>query len=129
MACIHGFAPSDCLICSTLQAGDKGRASPTVQTAARPAETPMNLTTAPPRPVSSRHESGGSADLSRTHGRTFTHVLAVLAVIVVVVIGLDLGFHIIAGIIHALELAAVAAVAAVIGYGVGRAHGRRPKGA
>jgi hypothetical protein len=130
MACIHGFAPSDCLICSTLQSGDKSGSpsTQTVQTATRPAEAPLSLAATPSRPLAERHGAKSApAGRDRSHGQTFVHVLAILAIIVIAIVAFDLFFDIVRGLIHVLELAVVGVVAAVIGYGVGRVHGRRPK--
>jgi hypothetical protein len=124
MACIHGFAPSDCLICSTLQSGSSGTQA--VKTARRTTEAPITLATSSSMPVIS--STGGQPDgAKRTHGRTLVEVVAVLALIVVGVIVIGLVGEIVRGLIHVLELALVAVVAAVVGYGAGRAHGRKPK--
>jgi hypothetical protein len=124
MACIHGFAPSDCLICSTLQSGSAGTQA--VKTARRPTEAPISLATSSSMSVVSG--AGGHPDNpKRTHGRTLGEVVAVLALIVVGVIVIGLVGEIVRGLIHVLELALVAVVAAVVGYGAGRAHGRKPR--
>jgi hypothetical protein len=129
MACIHGFAPSDCLICSTLQSGgNAGSSGPqAVKTARRSTGTPIGLTTPSPVPALSPRPGAQSPDPKRTHGRTLVEIVAVLALIVVGVIVIGLVGEIVRGLIHVLELALVAVVAAVVGYGAGRAHGRKPK--
>jgi hypothetical protein len=129
MACIHGFAPNDCLICSTLQSGGNASSSGSqaVKTARRSSEAPISLATSSSPAAVSRRGGDQPADPKRTHGRTLIEVVAVLALIVVGVIVIGLVGEIVRGLIHVLELALVAVVAAVVGYGAGRAHGRKPK--
>ncbi|HLI00301.1 MAG TPA: hypothetical protein VKV06_05910 [Acidimicrobiales bacterium] len=139
MACIHGFAPGQCLICSTLQSGDQSAAGQQTATrAAAPAPAPAAssapVLTATPSPAPTRHsrshESRGAAQPApapgrspRPHGRTFTEVLIILALIAAAVIAIGLSTEIIRGLIHILEVAFVGVVAGTIGYGAGRLHG------
>lgn len=141
MACIHGFAPGQCLICSTLQSGGEASGQQTATRAATPAPTataaPTPVLTATHAPAPTRHPRGHEARAQETrgsrppaaprppraHGRTFTEVLIFLALIAVAVIAVGLSTQIIRGLIHILEVAFVGVVAGTIGYGAGRLHG------
>ena len=76
-----------------------------------------------PEHYSIHAEPGRDVNIVETLGE----VVAVLTLIVVGVIVIGLVGEIVRGLIHVLELALVAAVAAVVGYGAGRVHGRKPK--
>jgi hypothetical protein len=62
---------------------------------------------------------------SRSHGRTFTEMVAVLALVVIAAIVFGLAIDVVRSLLHVLELAVVAVGATCIGYGAGRAHGAR----
>lgn len=143
MACIHGFAPGQCLICSTLQSGDEAGAGRGQQTATRATTSaPQPMTGAAPAPVLTAAQTPAPASTStagrrshprgpqpgsprppRSHGRTFTEVLIFLALIAAAVIAVGLSTAIIRGLLHILEVAFVGVVAGTIGYGAGRLHG------
>jgi hypothetical protein len=117
MACIHGLAPSECLICQTLGSGsDAGSTKTAVKSKGRRAAT---LDVSPP----GLERSGGDAHPSRTHGRTFAEIGAILIAIILAAIAIGLATDVVRGLFHLFELAMVAVVAAAIGYGAGRAHG------
>ncbi len=135
MACPHGFAPSECLICKTLQddrsvavdrPGKRG-----VTTSHRRSERTFDTRTGGIESAGDGRPAGRSHDAERsqgrTHGRTVAEIVAVLVVIVVAVAAIGLATEVVRGLFHVLDLALVAIVAAVVGYGAGRAHGRRRK--
>lgn len=123
MACPHGFAPEECLICQTLDTKDGGRTAvkaPDLGATSGGYGAPGALPAAPRR---ESHPGGsGRGETRRTGGaRHFGYtVLAIVAL----VIALWLVSGLVFSLIRVAESFIVALIAAVLGYvyGVARTH-------
>lgn len=127
--CIHGFAPGTCLICQTLEGGDK----PT----AKPAATAAAASNPPARPAGGRGVSRRPAAMTPTGPRVvppeaptlrssfgLRAIGAIIGLVVVIVLAWT-AFHLVFAVLHILELIGVALVAGYIGWVAGNFHGRR----
>lgn len=97
MACIHGYDPSDCLICRSLEPSSAG-GRPAVAT---------------------------SATTERRRGHLATHALVLLVVLVLAALSGWLVTRLLYAIFHLAELVIVAGLAGTLGYRLGHARGRR----
>jgi hypothetical protein len=122
--CPHGFAPSECLICRTLGT------QPQVQVEAQRAPAPQGSgqTAGMPgaRQDPARPDVVYSPDSQRGHSLASYALLGVLAIVAVIVAGWIVA-GVLIGLLHALELLAVAAAAGWVGYRIGHYRGRRAK--
>jgi hypothetical protein len=115
--CIHGFAPGQCLICQTLEGGGaKGRPA---KEADRAQSRPAGMVQ--PTPVRPDAVLTKSPAPKRSLGWRAAGLVVILAVVLIVGIW---AIHVAFAVLHIIELAATAVVAAWLGYHVGVYRGR-----
>jgi Flp pilus assembly protein TadB len=113
VACIHGYDPGSCVICSTLGS-------------APPRDTTRRRRRTPGTGAAARVEVLRTGAAQRRHGgRLGVHALALVGVLVLAGLSFWLVTSIVYAVVRLAELVVVAGVAGALGYRVGRARGRR----
>jgi hypothetical protein len=128
MACIHGFAPSECLICRTLSSDAYAPTSARTVAPGRTERRRGRIRGGPVEVVRPGRAGGGAGGAGGGHWLgPLSHVLVGVAAVVALLAVLFFVAGIVFAVLRLVELVAVAVVVALVAYRLGRARGHRDR--